>query len=258
MGGGDFGASFASAFIGKLAGPVASKLEKAMPGAGYVASALIGGTTSKIAGGKFANGAITGMMMFAVNDLQQNKSRRSQTPKKPKPDIDAGDKVIGVGGLLDDWVGPVKGLYEEKFFNEYVEWHDVSDRLPELVGQYEGRVTVVAHSWGADETMNLVADGMQVHQLITVDAVGWTRPDLQAVANNAVIWTNLDSTGTLFSSPADFIGTVGRSYNNAPLGYADNFYRSNANHAVICGIYCNPANHSFQPVSGFDIWRVDP
>ena len=77
--GGDFGSSFLSGFTGSIAGSMitAKSGDKSFFGAKNdggkylarrtVAAAVVGGTTSEIAGGKFANGAATAAMVHLLN-----------------------------------------------------------------------------------------------------------------------------------------------------------------------------------------------
>lgn len=77
--GGDFGSSFLSGFTGSIAGSMitAKSGDKSFFGAKNeggkylarrtVAAAVVGGTTSEIAGGKFANGAVTAAMVHLLN-----------------------------------------------------------------------------------------------------------------------------------------------------------------------------------------------
>jgi len=68
LSGGDFGSGFLSGFVGSLGNGYIEAHMDIGPGA-FVASAIVGGTASELGGGKFANGAITSVMIFAVNDL---------------------------------------------------------------------------------------------------------------------------------------------------------------------------------------------
>gem|GEM_PF-4447009 len=64
--GGNFGSGFASAFAGDFVGEVLFRNDADFDYA-LVASALVGGTASVVGGGKFANGALSGAITFALN-----------------------------------------------------------------------------------------------------------------------------------------------------------------------------------------------
>ena len=63
--GGKFGHGFVSAGLTKAATPRILSFDNVV--AESVASAVVGGTASEITGGKFANGAATGALMYAAN-----------------------------------------------------------------------------------------------------------------------------------------------------------------------------------------------
>jgi hypothetical protein len=72
--GGKFGSGFASAGVTQIASQAGFMPDKGANGAGEriknaLAAAVVGGTTSEITGGKFANGAITGAFSRLLNDL---------------------------------------------------------------------------------------------------------------------------------------------------------------------------------------------
>ncbi|WP_445355786.1 hypothetical protein ACJJI5_05970 [Microbulbifer sp. EKSA008] len=185
--------------------------------------------------------------MTAAFSMAMSSIARSGTQPTDKPNITGSDKVAFVGGAADDTFGA--GVVREKYeayikvngedSAAYFEWTD-ADALSTYVGDHNGRVTIVAHSYGADEAAHLVAGGMKVHKLITVDPVGWTRPSMQAISNNAVIWNNFDSTGTSGYFWNNAVATVGGAWNSLPSEYATMHTVSNYDHVAICSVYCSP------------------
>ncbi|WP_299939497.1 RHS repeat-associated core domain-containing protein [uncultured Microbulbifer sp.] len=233
IGGGKFGHGFVSAGVGGGFGKD-TQLATRM---------LVSGSISEATGGKFANGAATAAFAMAMGSIA-----RSGTPPTEKPNITGSDKVAFVGGagdgsgLSDPVVQDKYKAYIEEYGEEsakYFEWTD-SDALSTYISDHKGRVTVVAHSYGADTATHIVAGGSQVYKLVTVDPVGWTRPSMQAIAKNAVIWNNYDSTGGMWSHQSNFIATVGGAWNSRPDGYATNHTASSLNHMSICIKYCRP------------------
>jgi hypothetical protein len=102
------------------------------------------------------------------------------------------------------------------------------------------KTRVISHSWGADTALGIVAKGHKVDKLITVDPVGWFRPNLANVRKNAGVWLNYDadSPGRSFDG-GNFWAWIGRSYNNAPEGYAHKHYDiPTLNHVQICQAFC--------------------
>jgi RHS repeat-associated protein len=80
LNGGKFGHGFFSAGFAKSAGgaflPAGNNLSNSQVVAGAIGSAVIGGTASKISGGKFANGASTGAFQFLYNQARQSSGAR--------------------------------------------------------------------------------------------------------------------------------------------------------------------------------------
>jgi len=246
--GGKFGHGFVSAGVVKAFSPVLAGIDT-NGGADTVdigqafAAAIVGGTASELSGGKFANGAITSAFQWAFS-----QGARKVQPTA-KPNITGSDKTAFVGGAADDTFGAgvVRAKYEA-FIRDpansagsarYFEWTD-ADALSTYVADNQGRVTIVAHSYGADEAAHLVAGGMQVYKLVTVDPVGWTRPNMQSIANNAVIWNNFDSSGSLWGSWNNAVATFGGAWNSRPNGFATSHKSSSLDHVSICSSYCNP------------------
>jgi hypothetical protein len=236
--GGKFGHGFVSAGLGAALG---GRIKTGNAVVNVVVAAVVGGTISKLTGGKFANGAQTWAFSAAM-------AQDWSTKPKAKPTITGSDKTAFVGGAADDTFGAgvVRAKYE-KFISdpanagkaEYFEWID-SKALSTYVEENNGRVTIVAHSYGADEAAHLIADGMQVYKFVSVDPVGWTRPSMQAIANNTVIWNNFDSTGNSGNFWNNAVATIGGSWNARPDGYATSHQVKNFDHVSICYLFCNP------------------
>jgi RHS repeat-associated protein len=227
--GGDPAAGFTSGFISPFVGGSA------------MLTGLAAGISSKLAGGKFEHG----FMLGAISYLAANEARK--TASTPKPNISGSDKVAFVGGAADNTFGAhvVKDQYSDYIAlhgqdsAQYFEWTDAAT-LSGYVAANQGRVTVVAHSYGADEAGHLIAGGMKVYKFVSVDPVGWTRPDMRAISNNSVIWNNYDSTGAMWRSWNNAVATFGGAWNSLPLGYATSHSTSSLDHVSICSMYCRP------------------
>lgn len=98
---------------------------------------------------------------------------------------------------------------------------------------------VIGHSYGTDTATHIVANGHSVDRLVTVDPVGWTRPDFAAVASNSGSWINYSAVGG-GNAFANFTATVGDAWNNAPAPHATIHRNINRDHATICAYYCRP------------------
>ncbi|MCV2883191.1 FG-GAP-like repeat-containing protein [Aestuariibacter sp. AA17] len=228
--GGKFGHGFLSAGIGAAMGGRFGK----NPYAQVIGSAVVGGTISKLTGGKFANGAISAAFAAAM---------RADWKSDPIPE---NSTVAFVGGATDD-TNPlnkvVRNAYDEhisKYGSDsavYFE-HTQHEELALWIDQTNGGGTVIAHSYGADMAAQVIADGHSVGRLVTVDPVGWSRPDFSKVAANSGVWQNYDA-GDSLRNFNNVVATVGGAWNSAPANYATSHQRyERLGHVRICQVFC--------------------
>jgi hypothetical protein len=199
-----------------------------------IGAAVVGGTISAVTGGKFANGAVGAAFAAALMADWDN----NPVPKD--------SRVAFVGGHSDDsplGAKVVRNAYLQHIddYGEgtaaYFEWTE-HDKLAAWIDQAKGDVTVIAHSYGADMAAQVVANGHSVNRLVTVDPVGWLRPDMAQVAANARVWNNYDAGNSLNNWP-NIVATIGGAWNNAPAGHATSHRTySNENHVSICYKFC--------------------
>ena len=228
--GGKFGHGFLSAGIGAVAGGRFGP----NPYAQVIGAAIVGGTVSAITGGKFANGAVGAAFAAAL---------RADWDSNPVPQ---NSKVAFVGGAADDNPAGsrvVRDAYDAhiakygKDSAAYFEWTEYN-KLALWVDQAGGNATIIAHSYGADMAAQVVANGHLVDRLVTVDPVGWIRPDMAQVAANTNIWQNYDA-GDSLNNWNNIVATVGGAWNTAPQGYATtNQKYSQLDHVQICYYFC--------------------
>ena len=183
--GGKFGHGFISAGIGAA---MAGRFGK-NPYAQVVGSAVIGGTISKLTGGKFVNGALSAAFATAI----RADWKFDPVPKK--------STIAFVGGAADDnplGAGVVRAAYNghlAAYGPDSAAYFECTqhEELALWIDQTNGSGTVIAHSYGADMAAQVVADGHSVSRLVTVDPVGWSRPDFSRVAANSGVWQNYDA-----------------------------------------------------------------
>jgi RHS repeat-associated protein len=193
------------------------------------AAAALGGTASKLSGGKFANGAITGAFSRAFND-EAHIERSMKT------------KTAYVGGFGDDGNEFVKGMYD-KYGQEgdvYFEWHQGKELAAWIDSNQEFNLTVIGHSYGGDTVATIVSKGHYVDNLITVDPVGRTKPNFEAVAEHSGTWTNYNAVGGGRMNMNNFVARVGGHWGDRPGNFADSHHRVDADHVQACLIHCRP------------------
>ena len=81
--GGSFKHGFLGAGAGQLGAPAINSLTSV--GARVAAAAVVGGTASKLGGGKFANGAVAGAFARLYGESAATRRRGSPVPRKPSP-----------------------------------------------------------------------------------------------------------------------------------------------------------------------------
>lgn len=199
-----------------------------------VTNGVVGGTISKLTGSKFANGALSAAFVTAL---------RADWDNNPVP---KGSKVAFVGGAADDNPAGsrvVRDAYDahiDKYGKDsaaYFEWTE-HEKLALWIDQANGNATVIAHSYGADIAAQVVANGHTVDRLVTVDPVGWSRPNLSNVAANSNVWQNYDAGDTL-NNWNNIVATAGGAWNSLPQGYATSHQRyGRLDHVQICQVFC--------------------
>lgn len=228
--GGKFSSGFFSAGIGAAMGGRFGK----NPYTQVIGSAVVGGTISKLTGGKFSNGAISAAFAAAM---------RADWKSDPIPE---NSNVAFVGGATDD-TNPfnkvVRSAYDEhidKYGKDSAVYFENTQHkeLALWIDQRNGNGTVIAHSYGADMAAQVIADGHSVARLVTVDPVGWSKPNFSKVAANSGVWQNYDA-GDSLKSFNNVVATVGGAWNSAPANYATSHQRyKQLDHVQICQVFC--------------------
>jgi pimeloyl-ACP methyl ester carboxylesterase len=155
-----------------------------------------------------------------------------------------------VGGAADDSTnGPVAQIkkdMEKKYPGVQIQYftHDQGEELAQWLreqGQVYGsnNVAVIGHSWGGDTAATVVAHGVNVGALVTIDPVSNFPPDLGDVKANARNWININANpdrakrAAEGSGPGNWIAGLGGAWNDDPKDYADHHYNANINHAGV-------------------------
>ena len=182
--GGDFGSSFLSGFTGSIAGSMitAKSGDESFFGAKNdggkylarrtVAAAVVGGTTSEIAGGKFANGAATAAMVHLLNHEGGGSRIREGTGKWKARSLqqDANQGFLSrVGSSVKNGVDTLKRAFDFKkigelsdtaFANESIDAF-AHERSAYQYGEYVGNPHVVRAMRIAGETGQFLRYGLE-------------------------------------------------------------------------------------------------
>jgi pimeloyl-ACP methyl ester carboxylesterase len=233
-----------------------------------VSKALNAASAGITAGQALANGDIASALMATLplvlsNLLQDSNQVQAQLPANappivspenisPTPDMlghpaalafvgGFGDSTlaslsnnlgIGSGGLMaraeQDYAHAATGTGANV---AYFTWDQQSD-LQAWIQQNGGHVTVIAHSWGADTAAQIVASGVHVDTLVTLDPVSTSRPNLNQVAANSGQWLNFVAAGGGLTV-ANAIAATGGAWGNSTQGFATRTIDVNVDHASI-------------------------
>lgn len=165
------------------------------------------------------------------------------TTATPKP-VPGRPVVLFIGGAADAQFRPVQGFFEqfEKVYPQsntaYFSHEDRDLVLQRIAALPPGtQVTLVGHSWGAQEAIRIAAErgaaGQPIATLITIDPVGngQSAALLARARRGAGRWINVQATGGGWSEPSNLIARIGNRYGEAPRTYATEFIQAPEIHA---------------------------
>jgi RHS repeat-associated protein len=226
--GGNFWSGFASGAAATAINSFGPKFDGVA--ANTAKAAVVGGTVAQISGDKFANGAFTAALTYALTPNTAGGPIKSQG---------IGGTAY-VGGFFDYWGSNVvydQYLQDPSPNKAYFSW-DQGEALASWIDANRGDVEIIAHSYGADTAASVVAAGHAVVSLTTVDPVSWFRPSFSDVWMNSQTWTNYDATGGGWYRVPNLIAGVGGAWNSSPQAWADTYRPQPYDHATImtkCG-----------------------
>ncbi|MBU2706441.1 alpha/beta hydrolase [Zooshikella marina] len=142
----------------------------------------------------------------------------------------------GDGGILHKNTLDAYQLYSDLItfhkigFIEHYEYdHGKEIILNEL--KSKKAVNIIGHSWGGDTASHLAVDINRISLLVTVDPVGYTKPNFK---DRSFRWININSV----PSDQDYsfiddkiIVTIGNKWGTYPKGKADNYLESSYSHS---------------------------
>ena len=153
----------------------------------------------------------------------------------PTPDMLGNPQHIAfVGGFFDYSQSLLAGPHAQTTYNEYLEYAKANpvadvqyftwDNTAGLtawgnpVDAKGGQITLIGHSYGGDTAASVVANGLKVQTLVTLDPVSYIRPDFQKVAANSGQWLNFVAAVGGLTLPNAIAG-IGSAWNDATMGY---------------------------------------
>ncbi|WP_428488422.1 beta strand repeat-containing protein [Rhodopila sp.] len=167
----------------------------------------------------------------------------------PTPDmLGTPQHLAFVGGFFDYTQSLLSGLDAQTTYNEYLSYAaahpgvdvqyftwDNAAGLAAWGNQVDGnggQITLIGHSYGAATAASVVASGLKVQTLVTLDPVSYLQPDFHQVAANSGQWLNFVAAGGGLTLPNAIAG-IGGAWNGATMGYATSTTNVSTDHGGI-------------------------
>jgi pimeloyl-ACP methyl ester carboxylesterase len=117
---------------------------------------------------------------------------------------------------------------------QYFTWDDAAGLAAwgTQVDASGGQITLIGHSYGAATAASVVANGLKVQSLVTLDPVSYLQPNFQQVAANSGQWLNFVAAGGGLTLPNAIAG-IGSAWNDGTTGYATRTTNVNTDHGGI-------------------------
>lgn len=136
--------------------------------------------------------------------------------------------VAWVGGAMDSRTRLLRRHVRSG--QQYFQWTQAA-ALRRWLQQHQSAV-VIAHSYGASTAAAVVAAGYPVAHLITIDPVGWRKPDGAALRQHCQHWANYCA-GDQRRNFANLVARAGGHWQHWPQHYANEHIEVAADHATI-------------------------
>ena len=225
--GGSFGHGFASAGFGEALSPAVQGL-RSVP-AEAIATAVVGGTASVLAGGKFANGAVTGAFSYAFG-AAANRAAENRVTDQRMAAAAAFDPESAIAYESSPYLrAAVPG--QVSWDNAVTSWENGEYGY---AAAYAGSMLVEQGMFVATLGQSFAANGATSSAYITVSR--WGRPGLEAgdwVMKGEVNWWNYARSGKWDFGPWNEFArySTGQSYvvpaNSVLLPQAENWFSRN-------------------------------
>jgi RHS repeat-associated protein len=137
--GGKFGAAFMSAAVTSGYGSKFGHLGNRV--SGVIGAAVVGGTVSRIGGGKFANGAVTGAFVQAFGEMASDRGSQRTGPQSDVQEIPSAERKEIIDAAIAEYgdqqgpevIWPIRNRYDtyilENGRGQHVEFSSLSDAL---------------------------------------------------------------------------------------------------------------------------------
>lgn len=139
-------------------------------------------------------------------------------------------RLLFIGGALDGYTRLLARHALPQ--HHYVPWF-ASQQVRQFVSQSMGNnLVLIGHSYGASTAATLVANGLSVHTLITLDPVGWQRPALANIPGHCQLWLNFRAADRRHCF-ANLVARAGGWWQHRPRAFAHQHIDIAFDHALM-------------------------
>ncbi len=125
--------------------------------------------------------------------------------------------------LLKQFVQPGQAYFRWTEQRALARWLDTHRQQPALL---------IAHSYGASSAAAVIAAGHPVAELVTLDPVGWHKPDGAAIRRYCPLWRNYQAVDPRLNF-ANFVAMAGGRWRRWPATFAHQHLNIAADHAAV-------------------------
>lgn len=158
----------------------------------------------------------------------------------PTP-LNQGRPVVWVGGAMDHYTQLLKRHCGKS--QHYFQWYQQRELADWLQAQPQ-QALLIGHSYGACTAATVVASGIAVAELVTIDPVSWRKPPGSAVRRYAGLWRNYLA-GDQQWNWANSVARAGGQWQHWPAKHAHQ-------HQVLA------ADHATVVAAVLQVWRPQP
>jgi pimeloyl-ACP methyl ester carboxylesterase len=138
--------------------------------------------------------------------------------------------VAWIGGAMDAYTQLLRRYVPAG--QQYFQWYQYR-AIKRWIQQHQQQQTlIIAHSYGASTAAAIVAEGYRVSELITIDPVGWRKPNAMQLRRFCQHWRNYCAADPRLNF-ANLVARCGGHWHDWPASCAHQHQRLNVDHAMI-------------------------
>lgn len=138
--------------------------------------------------------------------------------------------VAWIGGAMDAYTQLLRRHVPAG--QQYFQWYQYR-AIKRWIQQHQQHQTlIIAHSYGASTAAAIVAEGYRVSELVTIDPVGWRKPNVMQLRRFCQHWRNYCAADPRLNF-ANIVARCGGHWHDWPANSAHQHQRLDVDHAMI-------------------------